>query len=250
MPDEKDFQVDATLVSNFTHQIINPLNGVVGTLDNVIDGTISDSRRDQRLKAVRAQLVHVIELVRNLAFLSQLTSEGGRQSIRAAGGSCVIPKLIIDAAQFFQELAQERNMRIDLEDPHTQYVVTGHPDLLRQVFTNLLENAVKYGHDGSKVSVITRAQKSTDELIVEVNNVGPGFAYDDRERLFERGYRGQEAKDVYASGSGLGLFISREILDLAFGARIEAEHSRKQGLTTFRLRFPTFRINDARRPHV
>ena len=71
MPDKPaNFAVDATLVSNFTHQIINPLNGVVGTLDNVIDGTTAGAKRDQRLRAVRAQLEHVIELVRNLAFLN------------------------------------------------------------------------------------------------------------------------------------------------------------------------------------
>jgi signal transduction histidine kinase len=247
---DRDFEVDSILVSNFTHQIINPLNGVVGTLDNVIDGTIAGHRKDQRLRAVRAQLVHVIELVRNLAFLSQLSTEGGRQGLRQTGGSCLVPELVIEAAMLFQEIAAERGMKIELEDPRTQYVVTGHRDLLRQVFTNLFENAVKYGDDGTMVQVVIRGQRGTGHLLVEVHNQGPGFSYDDRERLFERGFRGPEARAVYASGSGLGLFICREILDLAFGALVEAEHSPKTRTTTFRLRFPEYRINERGRSDV
>ena len=54
---------DLHLLSNFVHQIINPLNGVIGTLDNIIDGTVPTERRDQRLRAVRAQLELSVLLV-------------------------------------------------------------------------------------------------------------------------------------------------------------------------------------------
>src|SRR5262245_2329790 len=246
MTDEQKISgLDATLVTNFTHQIINPLNGVVGTLDNLIDGTIEGARRDQRLKAVRAQLVHAIELVRNLAYLSTLSTEAGRQSLKAIGASCLLPEIIIEAAMIFQESAAERRMRIWLEDRETPYIVTGQVDLLRQVFTNLFENAVKYGHEDTQVTVKVHGQKSTGELLVEVVNKGPGFDHSDRERIFERGFRGENAKNVIASGSGLGLYICREILDAAFGARIEAEHSPKLAETIFRIRFPAFRIDES-----
>jgi signal transduction histidine kinase len=243
--DPKNFVLDATLVSNFTHQVINPLNGVVGTLDNLIDGTITGARRDQRLKAVRAQLVHSIELVRNLAYLSTLSTDAGRESLRSTGASCLLPEIIIEAAMIFQEAAQERAMKIRLDDRRTSFVVTGHADLLRQVFTNLFENAVKYGREDTIVHVRIHGQRTSGELIVEVANDGPGFKYDDREKLFERGFRGQEARERIASGSGLGLYICREILDAAFGARIEAEHSQKNSETVFRIRFPQFRIDEA-----
>lgn len=242
--DDRSFQVDATLVANFTHQIINPLNGVVGTLDNLIDGTTTGQRREQRLRAVRAQLTYTIEMVRNLAYLSQLSTEAGRQGLRNFGSSCLVPELVIESAMFFQELGRERHIQIELDDRDTQYVVKGHEDLLRQVFTNLLENAVKYGFEGSTVHITPWAQKGSHQLIVEVRNLGPGFAYDDRERLFERGYRGASAKALVASGSGLGLYICREILDAAFGATIEAEHSAKKEETTFRIRFPHFVIDE------
>jgi signal transduction histidine kinase len=63
---------DLVLLANFVHQVVNPLNGVAGTLDNLVEGVISDEkRRDQRLRAARAQLEQCISLVRNLAYLAQ-----------------------------------------------------------------------------------------------------------------------------------------------------------------------------------
>jgi len=230
--------VDAPLLASFTHQIINPLNGVVGTIDNLIDGTISGpQRREQRLRAVRGQLTHAIELVRNLAYLSQLSTEAGRQGLKEVGSISTLPQVVIEAAQFFQEVAADKRMEILLVDRVTQYRVPGPRALLRQVFTNLFENAVKYGRPDSRVEVIPRIQRETGHLIVDVTNKGPGFLSEEKARIFERGYRGVGARNVVASGSGLGLYICAEILTVAFGATIEAEHSDRKRETTFRLRF-------------
>lgn len=236
--------LDPAFVLNFTHQVINPLNGIVGTVDNIIDGTISDKRRPQRLKALRAQLSHIIELVRNLAFLSQLATDQGREGLRRSRGTVNLPTVIIEAAQFFQEAGAGRGIGIELLDDRSQYIVSGEKDLLRQVFLNLFENATKYADRDSRVVVDVRPQKSTGQLFVEVTNSGPGFSYKDRERIFEPGFRGEAARETVASGSGLGLYISREILDLAHDAMIEAEHSRKNRLTTFRIRFPQYSLED------
>lgn len=233
--------VDSALLAAFTHQIINPLNGVVGTVDNLIDGTISQPRRRlQRLRAVRAQLAHAIELVRNLAYLSQLTTQAGRESLREVGSRSTLPQIVIQAALFYQE--NPRGIKIDLTDKVTQYVIPGPPALLRQVFLNLFENAVKYGDEGSLITVIPRVQSKTEQLLVEVTNKGPGFAHAERERIFERGYRGAAAREIVASGSGLGLYLCKDILSAAFDATIEAEHSSLRRSTTFRIRFNKFNI--------
>jgi signal transduction histidine kinase len=137
-------------------------------------------------------------------------------------------------------------MKIFLEDERTQYQVPGPRALLRQVFTNLFENAVKYGRSDTTVRVVPHVQVRTNTLIVEVINKGPGFDSAEREKLFERGYRGRNALDIVASGSGLGLYISKEILDSAFGATIEAEHSARNSESTFRMRFKQFTIKENR----
>jgi hypothetical protein len=72
--ESKEQAFDLTLLSNFLHQVINPLNGVCGTLDNITDGVVPPGSVMQRLKASRAQLEHCVALIRNLAFFSEYTA--------------------------------------------------------------------------------------------------------------------------------------------------------------------------------
>jgi signal transduction histidine kinase len=235
-------QIDGVLLSNFVHQIINPLNGVVGTLDNVLDGTTTGARREQRLKAVRAQLIHSIELIRNLAFLTQLSSGQDPLVPQDKPADVVIPSVVIEAAMFFQEMGNTRGIKIDLTDRTTQYVVEGHRDLLRQVFMNLFDNGIKYSDPDTRITITPHGQRETGNLLVDVESVGEGFEPEEKEHIFDRGYRGAAAKAVKASGTGLGLFIGRRILADAHGATIEAGYSRKTRKSLFRIRFPKYRI--------
>lgn len=239
--------VDSDLISNFVHQVINPLNGVIGSLDNIIDGTTPPGRHPQRLRAIRAQLGHSIELIRNLAYLAQLATEEGMRGLGQKAQSVIIPEVIIEAIQFYQESGLRGDIKIELTDPETQYAVPGHKDLLRQVFMNLFDNAVKYSDSDTAVNVIPRLQKKTGVLLVEVESVGIGFDADERARIFERGYRGAEARGRAASGAGIGLYICRRILEDAHGSTIEALHEVQKRRTVFLIRFPQVRILDPRR---
>lgn len=235
--------IDLRLLSNFVHQVINPLNGVIGTLDNIIDGTVARERRDQRLRAVRAQLEWAVLLVRNLAYFADVASAPGRAKDLQPTKTCILPQLIIEAALFFQEPGLSRGIEIHLEDRTTQYAVTGSPDLLRQVFMNLFDNAVKYAREESRVLVKIWPQKKTGNLLLEFTNQGIGFPVGEAEKLFELGFRGEEAKGLVASGTGLGLYICKLILSDVHSAEIEAVHSRVKGVTTIRIRFPNWRVN-------
>lgn len=241
-PAPQPSKIDEAFLANFTHQIINPLNGVLGSLNNIIDGTVSEARRPQRLRAVYEQLAVTIELVRNLAWLSQLSTPAGRESLMGNRQEVLLPRLIIEAAQFYQESAERRGMSVRLED-REPYVITGLGPLLRQVFMNLIENNVKYGDERTRVSIKVRPQRKTSALLVEVVGIGAGFLPSESEAIFQLGFRGDHARRVRASGSGLGLYITRQILDL-HGASIHAEYSMKSRSVIFRMRFPNFRMGD------
>jgi signal transduction histidine kinase len=237
--------VDQLLLSNFVHQIISPLNGIVGTISNLKDGTIAHpERKQQRLAAVQAQLQHAIELIRNLAFLSELSSDKGDIGVRQKAADVVLPRLIIEAAQFYQEEASDRNVKISLLDNKTQFVVKGHPDLLKQVFVNLFDNAFKYSDPDTLVAVSAHVQKRSGELLVDVTSEGCPLEYGEIGKIFELGYRGRAAQEVKASGSGLGLYICRRILELAHDATIEALYSPGSRKTTFRIRFLEHKLGD------
>ncbi len=231
---------DFGLLANFVHQVINPLNGVSGTLDNLIDGTIQKDRFQQRLRAARAQLEQSILLVRNLAFFSELSADAVASSSVTIRKTCVIPQIIIEAAMFFQELGLSKGIKIHLDDRETQYKVEGNLDLLRQVFMNIFDNAVKYGQKDSEVRVKPWIQKRTNSLLIRVAGRSVTIPLEERERIFELGYRGGAAREVLSSGTGLGLYICRMILDRVHSATISVERSSPAGESAFLLRFPTY----------
>jgi signal transduction histidine kinase len=114
---------------------------------------------------------------------------------------------LIEAAQVFQETGRKKRMRIHLYDRDVQYRIKADRDLLRQVFINLFDNAVKYGTNETDVLVKCHIQKSTKDLIVEVSNFSDPIPREHWERIFDAGFRGENARQIVASGTGLGLYL-------------------------------------------
>ncbi len=237
--------IDLELLANFVHQVINPLNGVIGTVDNIIEGEVPNDKKDQRLRAVRAQLEHAVLLIRNLAYFSRLSLAAPGtvvQEKQLTDKESIVPQVVIEAAMYFQELANSQRIEIRLTDKRTQYSVPGVPELLRQVFMNLFDNGIKYSDRDSEILISPHIQKHSNTLIVEVISQGIGFDFSERETLFDPGYRSMTAKEKVLSGTGLGLYICKKILEDVFQGSIEAEYSPQSRKTVFRIRFPKFKI--------
>jgi signal transduction histidine kinase len=228
---------DLTLLSNFLHQIINPLNGVCGTLDNITEKQVPEGSVPQRLRAARAQLEHCVSLLRNLAFFSEFTSDPQGYRERHKGKISVIPKVILEAAMFFQETARKKKMQIHLVDSNTQFKVQADPDLLRQVFMNLFDNCVKYGEANTDILIKPRIQRKSNDLIIEVVGTSTPPPLELREKIFELGVRGENARQIVASGTGLGLYICRAITNVYEGS-VEYKTRPAANESTFTIRLP------------
>ena len=101
------------------------------------------------------------------------------------------------------------------------YVVTGHDSRLGQVFTNLLDNAVSFSPKGGKVRIGVRPVKNMVEIVIEDD--GPGIRADQFERIFERFYTDRPDQESFGQNSGLGLSITKQIVE-AHRGRILAEN--------------------------
>lgn len=224
------------LLSNFTHQVINPLNGVMGTLDNIIEGTVPADRVDTRLRSARGQLECTVSLVRNLAFFAQYTSNYADVVKSKSEKVCVIPQVLIEAAQFFQEQGRDSRNAIEINDRWKQIAVKGNPDLIRQVFMNIFDNAVKYGLPGEKIEANYWIKNRTQEVIVEIVGKSVGFSQEDD--VFALGTRGRAARERTSSGTGLGLNICKLIVENVFGGKIAGEHSRTTQIAKFTIWLP------------
>lgn len=223
---------DLTLLANFVHQIVNPLNGIAGTLDNLVENVIEESRRPQRLNAARAQVEQCITLLRNLAFLAQRGAE-----VKSEKRIVVLPQAIIESAMFYQEEGAINSVRIQLEDRATQNRVTGHPELIRQVLMNIFDNCIKYGKFGSLVEVRQWIQKSTESALITIRGDSKNpLSPNDMLHIFELGFRGANARKTVASGTGLGLYICKQIVESQSGS-ISVQSDGPSGIL-FTIRLP------------
>jgi signal transduction histidine kinase len=223
-------------MSNFVHQVVNPLNAVCGTLDNISNGDVPPGSVNQRIKACRSQIEYCIELIRNVAFVSEYARDPHQFTEHHAAKVTTVPQVLIESAQFFQEIARKKKMKIHLVDREVQYKIYSDRDLLRQVFINLFDNSVKYGHRASDITVKCHIQKRTNDLIIEVINNGDPVPADQWERIFEAGFRGENARQLVATGTGLGLYICRLIVSVYKGSIEYSARGNQESI--FTIRFP------------
>lgn len=231
--------VGLLFLSNFVHQVVNPMNGVIGTLSNIVDGTYPETISMQKINASRAQLEQCVSLIRNLAYLSDYFFETSDKALRAPKKEVVtslLPQVIIEAIQFFQVLGAKKRIGLELMET-TQYRIKIRPELIKQVFINLFDNWLKYGGHDQIVRVIPSVNASGD-LVVTMTGLSIGFDGNDAENIFKLGFRANQAKQVVAQSSGIGLHICSQIMTNTLGGTIRAEHAQKTGVTTFRLSIP------------
>lgn len=226
---------DLSLVANFAHQLINPLNGIAGTIDRLYEGKIKEEHRQkQRLNAIRAQVENCIVLTRNLAYLA--IGFGELKDVDKK--TVVLPQSLIEACMFHQEEAESRGIDLHVEEREIQNSVKAHPDLIRQVFMNIIDNAVKYSADNSPVEIVHQIQDRTADAIILIRS-RPKFQIleTDFSKMFEVGVRGENAKRIIASGTGLGLYICKEIVETAHSGKLSASRYKTDHLE-FTMRLP------------
>lgn len=228
---------DVLFLANFVHQIVNPLNGIAGTLDNIAEGTYHGDDIKRKANSARGQLEACIGLVRNLAFFSDISSSATVSREPSTGVISILPQVIIESAQFYQDAAAERKIRIELSDKVTQYALRARPEAIKQVFMNLFDNATKYAHAETTVKIDPNVSKNKT-LNVSVSSTGIAIPGNDLEKIFDLSYRSPSAKNSKALGSGIGLFICRRIMKDFIGGTISAEHNSRTSVTTFTVKLP------------
>jgi two-component system, OmpR family, phosphate regulon sensor histidine kinase PhoR len=138
-------------------------------------------------------------------------------------------ELLNEAVQSFREVARAQNVDLAVEDT-AQVQVSADAEAIHQVFSNLVDNALKYAASGGRIVLGARASPRGVEFYVR--DSGPGIPYEHLPRLFERFYRVDKARSRESGGTGLGLAIAKHIV-LAHSGTIRAESELNHGSTFF-----------------
>ncbi len=222
-------------LSIVSHELRTPLTSIQG-YSQLLEGRLRgeharESKEMAHLRVIRSQVSRMRRLVDDLLDVSRIDRRGG-VSIETADFD--LAEEIRSAATRIGREHAERPIEVTVPD---RLEVHGDRDRLDQVLTNLLENAVKYSPDGGPIRVV--AERRSGEVEVRVADVGVGIPAEHREQVFERFYQADgDAGRRRFGGLGLGLYISRAIID-AHGGRIWAAPNLEGGRgSVFGFRIP------------
>jgi signal transduction histidine kinase len=221
------------LKSNFmrmmSHDLKTPLARIQGMTEFIQkeSNELSESQK-KALDSISESSDELTEFIGSILSLSRIESKEVKLQLRSKDINQLVPQVV----RKFDYMAKRKHIEIvtELEE---MFSVKMDKDLIRQVLSNLLENAIKYSPEGSKVLITT--EEVNGEIVVQVADQGRGIPQDEIPHVFTRFFRGRETRgDV--SGSGLGLYLAKYFVDLHHG-RIEVESEIGKG-STFTVRLP------------
>ncbi|HKV03203.1 MAG TPA: ATP-binding protein [Ktedonobacteraceae bacterium] len=220
----------AALLSSVSHDLRTPLSSIKAAASSLLQEEVQwdDEARRSFALSIESEADRLNRLVANLLDMSRIESG----ALKPEKEWYPIDELIHDVLGRMQPVLEGRTIHTDLPDDLPPVKL----DYLQidQVLTNLIENALRYTPAGSPIEI--GVQAIGDRMIISIADRGPGIPAADRERVFDKFYRVMETQTARTIGSGLGLAVSRGLVE-AHGGRIWVEN-RKGGGAIFRFTLP------------
>lgn len=226
---EHAFDSMRQFTADAAHELLTPLTA----MRTEVEVALRAERPPEQYRRVLASVLEEVERLSKLADSLLLLSREGAKIVQTPKEWIRLDALVQEVAGHMEAVAGESGIRMTVHELPA-VTVHGDPDGLRQVFFNLLDNAVKYTPRGGTVAV--RGLVEDNQIVVEVSDTGLGIPGESLSRVFDRFYRVDKSRSRELGGTGLGLSISKAIIERHHG-RIEVQSAVGQG-STFRVVLP------------
>ena len=194
-------------LANVSHELRTPIFAIQGYIETLLNGAINDNNVNMHfLEKANQHTVSLSNLLNDLIDISMIESGEMRMSYRYFR----INDLVHQVIQENKIIAEEKNLKLNCVPAREDLEVFGDKDKLKQVFVNLILNAIKYTEKG-KVEVIVEEEQKNVKITVKDTGIGIPENYHDR--IFERFFRVDKARSRSQGGTGLGLAIVKHIVE-------------------------------------
>ncbi len=206
-------QAQRDFLANISHDLKTPLTSIQGFSQAILDGAAEGREATEKAaQVIRGEAARMEGMVRDLLDLARFDA-GVAMELKPIDLSALLGSVV----ETYRSRAEEKGIQF-LPNVGKALGVRGDPDRLTQVFSNLLDNALKYTPVGGEIGLSATAD--SEEVRVTVADSGPGIPQEDLPHVFDRFYRVEKSR-TKGSGAGLGLAIAKEIVE-AHGGRLEA----------------------------
>ncbi|WP_067620102.1 sensor histidine kinase [Alicyclobacillus acidiphilus] len=209
-------------VANVSHELKTPIAAIRGFAETLLESDMGEPARTKFLNTIYDEALRMGNLVSDLLELSKLEATDSRIDPVAVDLATIADR----AVDRLKRVAQERNIRLITPQDAGSIAVWAEPDMLLQVFLNLLSNAIHYSHDGSEVRVTWDVL--VDRVKVHVQDDGIGIPSESLDRVFERFYRVHKDRSRASGGTGLGLAIVKHIVT-SLGGEVGVDSTEGEG---------------------
>lgn len=210
-------------VSDVSHELRTPMTSISGFVEGILDGTIPPEKHNEYLKIVLEESQRLSRMASNMLEMSKMSSSEYKLDMKKFDLCEVVRLGIIN----LESKIEAKNLELEVDFAHEHINVLADKDSILRVVINLLDNAVKFSYDNTKINV--SAWCDVHKAYVRVGNFGIGIERKDLEHVFDRFYKTDKSRGKDKSGAGLGLSMAKNIMTLHNGSIWAESVTAKEG---------------------
>ncbi len=204
----------SSFLGNVSHDLRTPMTTISGFVDGILDGTIPEDKHEYYLRIISSEVKRLSRLVSALLDISRIQA-GERKFKPEYFDICEMARQILIS---FEQLIEGKKLDVEFDVEKDSMIAYADVDAIHQVLYNICDNAVKFSREGGELRL--RVFSSEKKIHVAVYNEGNGIPEEDLPFVFDRFYKSDKSRSLDRTGVGLGLYISRSVME-AHGEKIE-----------------------------
>ena len=196
-----------SFVANVSHDLRTPMTTISGFIDGILEGVIPEDQRAHYLRVVSDEVRRLSRLVTALLDVSRLQA-GDRKFDMKPFDVCEMGRMILIS---FEQKIEDKELDVEFECDEDNMFVLADKDAIHQILYNICDNAVKFSKEGGRYKITIKDEGA--KVTVRVYNEGEGIPNEDLPYVFDRFYKSDKSRGLDKSGVGLGMFISKTIIE-------------------------------------